>query len=42
MHFVVVLAALLLASSAADAQQTFTSSAGPLKVETVAKGIMHP
>jgi glucose/arabinose dehydrogenase len=33
---------LLLAPSIADAQQTFQSSAGDLKVDTVAGGLVHP
>ena len=33
---------LLLAPSIADAQQTFQSSAGNLKVDTVAGGLVHP
>lgn len=33
---------LLLSPGAASAQQTFSSSAGPLKVETVARGLVHP
>ncbi len=41
MRFVVVLAALALSAPAA-AQQTYPSSAGPLKVETLAKGLVHP
>lgn len=32
----------LLAPFAASAQQTFPSSAGPLKVDTVARGLVHP
>jgi aldose sugar dehydrogenase len=38
----ILLAALLLASPAAVAQKTFSSSAGPLRVETVARGLVHP
>jgi glucose/arabinose dehydrogenase len=34
--------AALLASSPAAAQDVFKSSAGPLKVETVARGLVHP
>jgi glucose/arabinose dehydrogenase len=33
---------LLLVPLAASAQQTFPSSAGPLKVETIARGLAHP
>ncbi|MEJ2378838.1 MAG: PQQ-dependent sugar dehydrogenase [Pseudolabrys sp.] len=42
MRFIVFLATLLLAAGAAGAQQTFPSSAGPLKVETAAQGLVHP
>ncbi len=37
-----ILALALLAPVAASAQQTFPSSAGPLKVDTVARGLVHP
>ena len=33
---------LMAAAPAAVAQQTFPSSAGPLRVETVAHGLVHP
>jgi aldose sugar dehydrogenase len=33
---------LLLPPLEANAQQTFPSSAGPLKVETIARGLVHP
>lgn len=37
-----VLAAALVNPALASAQQTFPSSAGPLKVEAVAQGLVHP
>jgi len=43
MRFILLLAALLLPMRAASAApQTFASSAGELKVETVAGGLVHP
>jgi glucose/arabinose dehydrogenase len=42
MHYRLALAALLLASPAAMAAEQFPSSAGPLSVETVAGGLLHP
>jgi glucose/arabinose dehydrogenase len=41
MRFILT-SALLLASGAAAAQQTFPSSIGPLSVTTVARGLVHP
>lgn len=43
MKYIIALsAALLSTASAAPAQSTYKSSAGPLAVETVAKGLAHP
>ncbi len=42
MRTVIFLAALLLAPGFADAAQTYPSSAGPLAVDTIAKGLAHP
>ena len=41
MRFIALLAALLMAAPAA-ARPAYRSSAGPLNVETVAKGLVHP
>ena len=40
--FAVALSATLGAMSTASAQSTYQSSAGPLAVETIAKGLVHP
>ncbi len=42
MRFTFILAALFLATRAAPAAEQFPSSAGPLTVETVAGGLVHP
>lgn len=43
MRFILLLAALLLAARAASAaSKHFPSSAGPLSIETIAKGLVHP
>jgi glucose/arabinose dehydrogenase len=42
MRFILTLAALLLSAGLAGAQQAYPSSAGPLRVETAAKGLVHP
>jgi glucose/arabinose dehydrogenase len=41
-HLAIASALVLLAPVSVAAQQTFPSSAGPLKVETIARGLAHP